>query len=159
MDVSRVRSVGELLNQETSRQLLTAGQQWQGTAWNTSKASKVLYSLTGVPIVRGVWQEYRNAFLYALSLYLEVEILELDLSDRVADVAFSLAQVFSSPVKIGTQEALVRLQQVLLFCLLTLQNPPKKTKFRYRGTNHSKTFPWSWPTSGPTQLMGKEGWT
>ena len=98
MDVSRVRSVGELLNQETSRQLLTAGQQWQGTAWNTSKASKVLYSLTGVPIVRGVWQEYRNAFLYALSLYLEVEILELDLSDRVADVAFSLAQVFSSPV-------------------------------------------------------------
>ena len=38
--------------------------------------------------------DYRTAFLYALSLLVEVEILELDLNDRVSDAAFALLNVF-----------------------------------------------------------------
>ena len=98
VNVSGVQKVTELLTPDTSLQLLAAGQNWQGTNWNTSKASKVLYTLTGVPIVKAAWPEYRNAFLYALSLHLEVEILEQELTDRVADAAFTLAQVFSGQV-------------------------------------------------------------
>lgn len=95
LDVARVRAVCGGIPPEAASALLAAGQKWQGTGWNTGKASKILYSLTGVPLVKGVWSEYRNAFLYALALFLEVEVPELDLSDRVADAAFALLNVFA----------------------------------------------------------------
>ena len=161
MDVSRVQKVTELLTPETSRQLLAAGQNWQGTNWNTSKASKVLYTLTGVPIVKAAWPEYRNAFLYALSLHLEVEILELELPDRVADAAFTLAQVFSGqldwlPLALGTR---VPPLATALFFLRSHPHSPETTRSRSLGTNLFVTFLWSWATCGPAPSLGSATWT
>lgn len=98
MDVQKVREIGSLLTPQLAQQLLVAGQAWKGTGWNTSKASKTLFTLTGVPLVKSTWQDYRNSFLYALSLFYEVDVQELDLTDRSADAAFNLCQVFSGAV-------------------------------------------------------------
>ena len=78
MDVQKVREIGSLLTPQLASALLAAGQQWKGSGWNTSKASKTLFNLTGVPLVKSTWVDYRNAFLYALSLFYEVEVQELD---------------------------------------------------------------------------------
>jgi hypothetical protein len=95
LDVSLVQNFAAQANSEVAKAVLLAGQQWTGSGWNTSKASKTLWSLTGVPLVKAAWVDYRTAFLYALSLLLEVEVLELDLNDRVSDAAFELLKVFT----------------------------------------------------------------
>ena len=95
LDADRVRALGAEITPELATALLAAGQKWLGSGWNTSKASKTLYSLTQVPFVKGVWSEYRNCFLYALALFWEVEVAELELSDRAADAAYALLNVFA----------------------------------------------------------------
>ena len=95
LDVTRVQALPGLLSAEDARSLITAGQRWSGSGWNTSKASKAIYALTGVPLVKAAWVDYRNAFLYALSLLLEVDVQELDLGDKVAEAAFTMLNVFT----------------------------------------------------------------
>ena len=95
MDVSLVRTIAQAISKDTAQQLIQAGLQWTGKAFNTTKASKIMYELSGVPMVKSSWLEYRNSFLYTLALLTEVEIQELDLSDRAAEAAFNLAQVFA----------------------------------------------------------------
>ena len=95
LDADRVRALGAEITPELATALLAAGQKWLGSGWNTSKASKTLYSLTQVPFVKGVWSEYRNCFLYALALFWEVEVAELELSERAADASYALRNVFA----------------------------------------------------------------
>ena len=71
--------------------VLAAGARWSGAGWNTSRASRALHSLTGVPLVSGDLDSYKNAYLYALAILLDVDIPSLSLSDRAAEVAFGLA--------------------------------------------------------------------
>ena len=97
-DIGRVRSLIAAVPTEQASPLLAAGQLWRGEGFNSSKAAMLVYTLTGVPLVRSTWTDYRTAFLYALSLVLEVEVPELDLDQRVADVSFTLAQAFSGQV-------------------------------------------------------------
>ena len=54
LDVARVRGLYGVIPPESAQELIAAGQKWAGSGWNTSKASKSLYSLTGVPLVKGV---------------------------------------------------------------------------------------------------------
>ena len=98
-DIGRVRSLIQAVPTEQASALLAAGQLWRGEGFNSSKAAMLVYTLTGVPLVRSTWTDYRTAFLYALSLVLEVEVPELDLDQRVADVSFTLAQAFSGQVE------------------------------------------------------------
>ena len=164
LDVSKLRTLGSNLSVEAAQQLLAAGQQWKGAAWNTSKASKVLYNLTGVPIVRGGWQEYRNAFLYALSLFLEVEIVELELSDRVADAAFTLAQVFSGTVGTladeGAGDQGSNPAEGIAFCMYQLlQRLRKRRSSNFHGMNPLESCRLSWPTSEHTPWLETGAWT
>ena len=95
LDVNKVRSLAGKITATETAAIISAGQRWSGAGWNTSRASKALYNLTAVPLVKAEWRDYRNAFLYALSLYLEVEVQELDLGDKVAEAAFALLSVFT----------------------------------------------------------------
>ena len=64
-------------------------------------ASRRLFELTGVPLVRADFSQYRTSFLFALSLFWEVDVPKMDLSDRASETAFSLASMFAqdpSPV-------------------------------------------------------------
>lgn len=101
LDVSRVQSLAGNVDSGTGHRLLSAGLNWSGSGWNSSKASKTLWELTGVPLVKAQWVDYRNAFLYALSMLLEVEVVELELADRVADAAFALLSVFTGKADAG----------------------------------------------------------
>ena len=95
LDVNRVQALPGQVTADQARALIQAGQRWSGAGWNTSRASKALWNLTGVPLVKAAWMDYRNAFLYALSLFLEVDVQELDLGDKVAEAAFTLLSVFA----------------------------------------------------------------
>ena len=58
LDVSKVQSLpGKISNDETVA-LIAAGQRWSGAGWNTSRASKALYNLTMVPLVKAEWRDY-----------------------------------------------------------------------------------------------------
>ena len=54
--------------------VLTAGGRWNGAGWNTGRASKVLWDLSGVGIVRSQIDHYRNCWLYAVALMCQVEL-------------------------------------------------------------------------------------
>ena len=53
LDVDLVKDVSLALTSDVSAQMavIAAGGLWQGGGWNSSQASKRLYSLTGVPVV------------------------------------------------------------------------------------------------------------
>ena len=73
--------------------LLAAGHGWSGRGWTTSRASRQLHQLTGVPLVAATISAYRDAWLFALSVVLDVEVAGLDLTDRSSEAAFALASV------------------------------------------------------------------
>ena len=77
-------------------ELLKAGASWNGSGWNTGRASKALHDLVGVPLVTSDFSEYRNAFFYALALYWGVEVPQLELGDRAAEAAFALVRCFQT---------------------------------------------------------------
>ena len=78
------------VHDKQAAELLRQGARWQGTSWNTSRASKALHAITGVPLVSGDFTQYVNAFLYAVAITLDLEIPSLSLSDRAAEAAFNL---------------------------------------------------------------------
>ena len=48
--------------------VLKAGSRFQGTGWSTGKASKTLFQISKVALVKGTFQPYRDVWLYALAL-------------------------------------------------------------------------------------------
>ena len=72
--------------------VLNAAPQWLGGGWTTTRASRVLYSLTGVPLVTTAFSQYRSAWVYALALFWNIQLDLADLPDRAAEAAFQLVQ-------------------------------------------------------------------
>ena len=77
--------------------VLQAGSQWTGTGWNTGRASKVLWDLSGVAIVRSQITHYRDCWLFALALLCKVELPMVELPQEVAGAAFSLVGYVEHP--------------------------------------------------------------
>ena len=84
-----------MLPTETVSALLFAGANWSGSGWTTSKASRVLYGLTQIPLVASVVSAYSHAWLFALSIVANLEVSGLDLNDRASEAAFALASLIS----------------------------------------------------------------
>ena len=96
LDTSKVRQLQDVMDAESAMELLKAGTSWNGSGWNTGRASKALHDLVGVPLVTSDFSEYRNAFFYALALYWGVEVPQLELGDRAAEAAFALVRCFQT---------------------------------------------------------------
>ena len=62
LDTSKVRQLQDVMGAESAMELLKAGASWNGSGWNTGRASKALHDLVGVPLVTSDFSEYRNAF-------------------------------------------------------------------------------------------------
>ena len=76
--------------------IITAGEKWEGEGWATSRASKVLYEATGVPLVSASVDDYKGSFLYALALYWSLDVARFNLGERASDAAFALAGFFGA---------------------------------------------------------------
>eukprot|EP00667_Euglena_gracilis_P011756 EG_transcript_12027 len=71
--------------------LLLAGARFTGRGWSTGKASRALYQLSGIPLVRGSFPPYRDIWLMALALIWGVDVPQLDLEPEAAAAAFAIA--------------------------------------------------------------------
>ena len=90
-EIPKNRFDTELLNS-----LLRAGSSWDGSGWNSTRASQTLYQITRVPLVTTDFQEYLNSFLFAVAIFLQIEVPHIQLSDRASEAAFGLAECFGS---------------------------------------------------------------
>jgi hypothetical protein len=93
-NIEQVRLLGDV-STENALLVIAGGSKWNGSGWTTSRASQRLHSLTQVPLVTAEFNQYRNAWLYCLSMLWNVEVTELTLSDAAAEAAFRLASVCS----------------------------------------------------------------
>ena len=91
-----VQEVVNNIQPDQAQQLLGAGQAYSGGGWTTSKAAKAVFELTQVSLVTSDFSMYRGAFLFSLALPLGIEVPELNLTDKAAEAAFSLATVFGN---------------------------------------------------------------
>jgi hypothetical protein len=96
-NIPQVRSLATSLSLEQARRLLNEGSKYAGGGWTTSRASRVLWDLVGVPLVAAEVSSYRNSWLFALAMVHNVEVGGLDLSDRASEAAFALASLISQP--------------------------------------------------------------
>jgi hypothetical protein len=76
--------------------ILLAGARYQGTGWTTGRASKALYDLSGVGIVKPAIEPYRDCWLYALALLTGVDLPTVDLPADCAEAAFSMVSYLES---------------------------------------------------------------
>ena len=65
----------------------------------TGRASKTLYDLSGVAIVKPSIDSYRDVWLYALALLTGVDLPMAELPPEVAEAAFSLVHYMDVPPK------------------------------------------------------------
>ena len=80
------------IEKDTAAQLLQVGLAWNGSGWNTGTASKKLWEMCKIPLVQGDFKEYKDTWLFALAMALQVEVPKVDLSDRAADALFGLME-------------------------------------------------------------------
>ena len=81
----------------TASNVIQAGCGWNGGGWNTSTASKKLWEQIKLPLVHADFTEYRNTWLFALALAFQIEVPQVALADRAADVAFRLMEKIVEP--------------------------------------------------------------
>ena len=74
----------------TLTQILHAGQRYNGFGWSTSTASRVVYELSSVGIVKPSFDVYRNIWLYCLTMMGELDVGALELSTEQAEAAFGI---------------------------------------------------------------------
>ena len=91
-DIPQAKKLTAILNPDSARSVLAAGEAWNGAGWNTGKASRKLWEAIRVPLVNSDITEYKHAWLYALALSWQVEVPNLVLSDRAGDAAFQLME-------------------------------------------------------------------
>ena len=88
------------VSKETATLVLNQGHKFNGWGWNTSRASKVVYDLTAIPLVTSSVGEYRDSFLFAIAMAKEVEVIGLELGDRASEVAYALCSLLvNDPVQ------------------------------------------------------------
>ena len=71
--------------------VLAAGGKFGGTGWSTGKASRTLFGLSGVAVVKSSVQPYINAWLFAIALITQMDLPQFDLDKDVAEAAFAIA--------------------------------------------------------------------
>ena len=86
----------DVTESDTANQLITAGASWDGAGWTTSRASLKVFGLTGVTVVKKEFQEYRNSFLFALCMLLDIEVPVLELSESAAEAAFAFVGLLAA---------------------------------------------------------------
>ena len=96
------RSLGNL-TEEAANAVLAAGHRWNGAGWTTSRASRVLYELIGIPLVSSQVDAYRDSWLFSLSIIWNVEAVALNLCDRSAEAAYALAGLLCAEDPADTQ--------------------------------------------------------
>lgn len=84
-------------------QLLLAGANWDGSGWTTSRAAKTIHKVTGVALVEESLEEYKNAFLFALSVVLNVDIPRLQLGSAAGAAALEFAAVVAGKPNSGSE--------------------------------------------------------
>ena len=72
-------------------EILTAGSAYLGGGWSTGKASKILYEMSSVAIVKSQIEPYRDTWLYCLALLWGIDLPTVDLPQECAEAAFALA--------------------------------------------------------------------
>ena len=77
--------------------ILQAGNKFSGLGWNTGKASRVLYNLSGVALVKPSWEPYRDIWLFAVALITSTDLPLLQLSPEEAEAAFQVARYLEHP--------------------------------------------------------------
>ena len=77
-------------------EMLQAGSLYLGGGWTTGSASKKLYDLSGVAIVKSQIEPYRDTWLYCLALLLGVDLPTVDLPGDCAEAAFALAHHYDN---------------------------------------------------------------
>ena len=91
-NVDMARALLATIDTSMANNLLQSGVSWNGSGWNTGSCSKKLWEQIQLPLVQSDFTEYRNTWLFALALSFQIEIPQVALSDRAADVAFRLME-------------------------------------------------------------------
>ena len=89
---------------EVLRNVLAAGERWNGSSWDTTKAAKAIRELTELVLVTGNFQEYLKVFLYSLALSGGVDVPNIELSERAGDASFHLGDLWTSGLQQGGEE-------------------------------------------------------
>ena len=76
---------------ESLSSIVTAGLRFQGQGWSTLRASRRLWDLTGIAMVKGSISAYRDVWLYTICLWGDLDV-NLELGQDQSDAAFALAQ-------------------------------------------------------------------
>ena len=130
--MEKVRELKEIVDINTGGAVLAAGQQWTGGGWNTSSSSKTLHAITRVPLLSSDFGMYRNAFLYSLALLFQLDVHELNLSDRAAEAAFALVEAYGK----STDDTMCKELTTLLGVEAFLRKRPPSSK---QGNAQSKS--------------------
>lgn len=86
------------LQHQVAQEVVRGGAAWSAGTWSTSRASQALYSITKVPLVTTL-EEYKNVWLFCLSMLWGLDITSLQLGDRAAEAAFALAEAVVAPLQ------------------------------------------------------------
>ena len=85
LDEELVRRFLQECADELVHATLNAGHAWQGGGWNSTRASKELHRLSGVPLVSKAITEYAHLFLFSLALTRNLDIPVMELSAETND--------------------------------------------------------------------------
>jgi hypothetical protein len=89
--------LGQNVDKMMSQAILAAGLKYGGAGWTSGRASRRLYELSQVALVSASWTDYLNCWLFALSLYWDLDLPLVDLQDRVAEAGFALVGLLTDP--------------------------------------------------------------
>ena len=78
-------------SQEAVLTVLQAGLKYSGGGWSTGKASKALFAVSGVGIVKATWETYRDIWLLAVAMICDVELPQMEMSQESSGAAFAIA--------------------------------------------------------------------
>ena len=73
------------------KNIVAAGDHWNGSNWTTGKASKQIYALANVGLVMDSFVHYKKTFLYGLALYWNIDVPQFALPDGCSNGALAIA--------------------------------------------------------------------
>ena len=94
-NVPLVRLITPLVDEKVAKLIIEAGAAWTTTSWTTSSAAKTIHHLTNVAFVSQDFAMYRSSFLFALSIWWNVDVPLLELAPGAAEAAFGLQSCFT----------------------------------------------------------------
>ena len=90
-DVPMAKQVVQSVEPDQAKLILQVGGGWSAPSWSTTALSRKLWETAKVAlVVSSEKKEYVHLWLYALSVAWQLDVGELDLSDRAADAAFHI---------------------------------------------------------------------